>query len=58
MVGTAMGINFPNFRILTGALFLVLTGYTYAGIQVSPMTINLDSQDDYSGSVSVYSTLD
>ncbi|EAR9142308.1 hypothetical protein EZX63_18615 [Salmonella enterica subsp. enterica serovar Oranienburg] len=55
-VGAAMGINFPNFGILTGALFLVLTGYTYAGIQVSPMTINLDGQDDYSGSVSVYST--
>ncbi|ECF2635223.1 hypothetical protein E1760_15900 [Salmonella enterica subsp. enterica serovar Montevideo] len=55
-VGAAMGINFPNFRELTGALFLVLTGYAYAGIQVSPMTINLDGQDDYSGAVSVYST--
>lgn len=53
---TVMEISFHYFRILAGALFLVLSSCTYAGIQVSPMIISLNNQNDYSGAVSVYST--
>lgn len=51
-----MHINLSEFRILTGALFFMLTGSVHAGIQISPMNISLNNQDEYSGTVSVYST--
>lgn len=53
-----MSINFsiPGLRVLTASLFLMLSGFTYAGIQVSPMNISISSQNNYSGAVSVYST--
>ncbi|EMD8279996.1 fimbria/pilus periplasmic chaperone [Salmonella enterica] len=51
-----MHINLSEFRILTGALFFMLTGSVHAGIQISPMNISLNNQDEYSGTVSFYST--
>lgn len=51
-----MRISFSDFRTLTGALFLFLAGNVHAGIQVSPMNISLNAQNEYSGVISVYST--
>ena len=51
-----MMTNFTCFRLLLGTFFLVLADCAHAGIQVSPMIISLNNQNDYSGTVSVYST--
>ncbi|EBM4325215.1 fimbria/pilus periplasmic chaperone [Salmonella enterica] len=51
-----MLINFHVTNVLTVVLFLLLVNTSHAGIQVSPMNISLDNQNEYSGVVSVYST--
>ncbi|ENZ5374163.1 hypothetical protein ACGLWP_004689 [Salmonella enterica subsp. enterica serovar Enteritidis] len=51
-----MRINLPDLRILTGVLFLLLISSVLAGIQVSPMNINLNNLDEYSGTICIFST--